>query len=51
MERMIHQYDNEPDIDIVWWYVPPVRAERTREIVSDLAADDRFEVREWRGPT
>jgi hypothetical protein len=51
MERMIHQYDQEDEIDEVWWYVIPARMERTRIVVSDLAAADRFEVREWRGRT
>lgn len=48
MERMIHQYDQTPDIDQIWWYVLAVRMQRTRDVVRDLAADDRFEVREWR---
>jgi hypothetical protein len=51
MERMITQYDQEDEIDVVWWYVLPVRVERTRELVGSLAAADRFDVREWRGPT
>ena len=51
MERMIHQYDQTDGIDAIWWYVLPVRVERTRGIVGDLHAEDRFEVREWRGPT
>jgi hypothetical protein len=50
-ERMIRQYDHESDIDKVWWYVMPGRVERTRALVSDLNAEDRFEVRQWRGPT
>jgi hypothetical protein len=50
-ERMIRQYDYENDIDKVWWYVMPGRVERTRALVSDLNAEDRFEVRQWRGPT
>jgi hypothetical protein len=29
----------------------PGRIERTRALVSDLNAEDRFEVRQWRGPT
>lgn len=51
LERMIYQYDEIDGIDAVWWYVHPVRMERTRDIVRELAAEDRFEVREWRGPT
>jgi hypothetical protein len=48
---MIQQYDHEDDIDVVWWYVLPVRVERTRELVRSQNATDRFDVREWRGPT
>ncbi len=51
MDRMIRQYNHESDIDKVWWYVMPGRIERTRALVSDLNAEDRFEVRQWRGPT
>lgn len=51
MERMILQYDQVDGIDAVWWYVLPVRVERTRNVIRDLAAEDRFEVREWHGPT
>jgi hypothetical protein len=51
MDRMIRQYDYENDIEKVWWYVMPGRVERTRALVSDLNAEDRFEVRQWRGPT
>lgn len=48
MERMIRQYDRET-VDRVWWYVAPARLERTRALVRELRADDRIEVREWRG--
>jgi hypothetical protein len=48
MERMIRQYDRE-NVDRVWWYVAPARLERTRALVRELRADDRIEVREWRG--
>lgn len=51
MDRMIRQYDHENDIDKVWWYVMPGRVERTREVVSELNAGDRFEVRKWLGRT
>lgn len=51
LERMINQFDQEPDVDVVWWYVTPPRVERAREIVRALNAQDRFEVREWHGPT
>lgn len=51
MDRMVRQYDYENDIDKVWWYVTPGRVERTRALVCDLNAEDRFEVRQWRGPT
>lgn len=50
-ERMIRQYDHEPDIDKIWWYVMPGRIDRTRSIVRDLNAEDRIEVRTWRGRT
>ncbi len=46
MERMIHQYDRE-NVDRVWWFVRTVRVERTRQIVRELRADDRIEVRAW----
>lgn len=48
MEHMIRQYDREK-VDRVWWYVTPARLERTRALVHKLRADDRIEVREWRG--
>jgi hypothetical protein len=48
-ERMIRQYDHEHDIDKIWWYVMPGRIDRTRSIVRDLNAEDRIEVRTWRG--
>jgi hypothetical protein len=51
MDRMIRQYDYENDIDKVWWYVTKGRVARTRALVSDLNAEDRFEVRQWRGQT
>lgn len=51
MDRMIRQYDYENDIDKVWWYVMQGRVARTRALVSELNAEDRFEVRQWRGPT
>ncbi len=47
MERMIRQYDYER-VDRVWWYVTPARFERTRELVRELRAEDRIEVRAWR---
>lgn len=51
MERMINQYDQEPDVDLIWWYVRPHRLKPAKEVVRQLAAQDRFEVREWPGPT
>jgi hypothetical protein len=51
MDRMIRQYDYENDIDKVWWYVMQGRVARTRALVSELNAGDRFEVRQWRAPT
>jgi hypothetical protein len=51
MDRMIRQYDYENDIDQIWWYVMSGRVARTRAVVSDLNAEDRIEVRTWRGPT
>lgn len=47
MERMIRQYDRER-VDRVWWYVLPVRAERTRDVVRQMRAQRRIEVFEWR---
>lgn len=49
MERMIHQYDEEPGIAEVWWFVKPGRVDRTRELVRELRADNRIEVFEY-GP-
>ena len=48
LESMIHQYDHEP-VDAVWWYVHSARGEPVTEIVRRLQADDRIEVRPWRG--
>ena len=48
MERMVRQYDRE-NVDQVWWYVTPPRVDRTRQIVRELNADDRIEVRAWLG--
>lgn len=48
MENMVRQYDYE-NVDRVWWYVARARLERTRALVRELRADDRIEVREWRG--
>jgi hypothetical protein len=46
MERMVRQYDRE-SVDHVWWFVRPVQVERTRQLVHQLHADDRIEVRQW----
>lgn len=51
MDRMVRQYDYENDIDKVWWYVMQARVARTRALVSELNAEDRFEVRQWHGRT
>ena len=51
LERMVHQYDHEDGVDVVWWYVLPMRVKRTEAIVKELDAEDRFEVREWEGST
>jgi hypothetical protein len=48
MERMVYQYDREP-VDAVWWYVTPARVERVTRFVRELNAQDRMEVRPWRG--
>jgi len=47
MERLVRQYDYEK-VDRIWWYVTPGRVERTQELVRELRADDRIEVRVWR---
>lgn len=47
MERMVREYDYER-VDRIWWYVTPARVERTRELVRELRAEDRIEVRAWR---
>jgi hypothetical protein len=47
MERMVYQYDHER-VDRVWWYVTAARLERTHELVRELRAEDRIEVRAWR---
>lgn len=46
MVRMVHQYDRE-NVDRVLWFVRTVRVERARQIVRELRADDRIEVRAW----
>jgi hypothetical protein len=51
MESIVHAYDQEPDIDEIWWYTIKPRVKPTKEVVKDLAAENRFEVREWQGPT
>lgn len=49
LERIIVAYDHELEVDRVWWYVAPRRAERVREVIRSLRAESRIEVREWRG--
>jgi len=49
LERIILAYDHELDVDRVWWYVSPRRAERVRDVVRSLRAERRIEIREWRG--
>jgi hypothetical protein len=46
MEQMVRQYDYER-VDRIWWYVTQGRVERTRELVRELRAEDRIEVRAW----
>jgi hypothetical protein len=48
MEDMIRRY-NRARFDRIWWYVKPPRVARTREFVREMRADDRIEVRAWRG--
>jgi hypothetical protein len=43
---MVRRYDYET-VDVIWWYVKPERVARTKEIVAQLAAEDRVEVRPW----
>lgn len=47
IERMVFQYNHE-DVDRVWWYVTASRVERVQQIVQELHADYRIEVRAWR---
>jgi hypothetical protein len=47
IERMVYQYNHE-DVDRVWWYVTASRVKRIREVVQELHADYRIEVRAWR---
>jgi hypothetical protein len=46
MEAMIHAYDEEADIDVVWWYVPRMHLARVQELVRSVRGEDRFDVRE-----
>lgn len=51
MVDMIHRYDQEAGVDRVWWYVKPHRVKEAKAVLTELSAQDRFEVREWQGPT
>lgn len=46
MEHVIHQYDHE-HVDRIWWFVRPLRFDRTRAVVRELRAEDRIEVQQW----
>lgn len=43
-ERMILQYDQEPDVSEVWWFVTPPRVDATQSVVRELRADNRIKV-------
>lgn len=47
LERIIEQYDQESDIDAVWWYVPEVRVQRIKDLVEQQRAQRRIDVRPW----
>jgi hypothetical protein len=46
MEAIIHGYDEELAIDVIWWYVPSTHLARITELVRALRANDRIEVKE-----
>lgn len=46
MENVIHQYDHE-HVDRIWWFVRPIRVDRTRAVVRELRAEHRIEVQQW----
>ncbi|MDQ1582455.1 MAG: hypothetical protein QOF36_509 [Microbacteriaceae bacterium] len=48
IDAIIRAYDHEP-VDAVWWFVAPGRVEGIKKIVRSLKADDRIELRPWRG--
>jgi hypothetical protein len=48
LERIIDQYDEEPDVDAIWWYVPDVRVQRIKDLVAQQRAQRRIDVRPWR---
>jgi transcriptional regulator of met regulon len=57
MENMVRQYDRER-VDEIWWYVAQEsaghvrgkkRVDRVQEVVREMKADNRIEVRVWRG--
>ena len=46
MEAMIHAYDHELGVGMIWWYVPTTHVARVSELVKALRATGRIEVRE-----
>jgi|GEM_PF-1779455 len=48
MEDMVRAYDRVK-VDEVWWYVTKERMDRTRQLVRQMKADNRMEVRAWLG--
>jgi hypothetical protein len=44
MASMIRQYDREPHVSEVWWYVPRTRVDAAKQVVAELRAEDRFKV-------
>jgi hypothetical protein len=48
LDGMIRAYDHEK-VNAIWWYVTPGRVAGIEKVVRSLKADDRIEVRRWRG--
>lgn len=46
IERVIRAYDEE-NVHRIWWYVTPGRVERMQQVVRDMRAENRIEVRRW----
>jgi hypothetical protein len=48
IDSIVRAYDHEK-VDAVWWFVAPGRIDGIKNIVKSLNAEDRIELRPWRG--